>query len=153
MADWSEVMLRLGGAAAIGGMIGLNRNLHHKSTGLRTLSLVGLGAAVVTLMASDASSDFNAVSRVLQGVITGIGFLGAGVIVREPSASKISGLTTAATIWLTACLGAVCGLGAWRIALVAFAIVAVVLVLGGRLEDAVHGWLGRDDGHGKGNSG
>ena len=138
MADWSDVILRLVGAATIGALIGLNRDLHHKPSGLKTLSLVALGAALVTLVVIDGTADPNAVSRVLQGVITGIGFLGAGVIIREPSTTKVRGLTTAAAIWVTACLGSACGMGAWRPAMVATAILAFILLLGSKIEKAVH---------------
>lgn len=141
--DLIEIVLRLGAAALVGGVIGLNRDLHHKPSGLRTLALVALGGAVVT-MATAGMDDADAVSRVLQGVITGVGFVGAGVIVHEPQLSKVHGLTTAATIWVTACLGSVCGLGDWRLVAVACAWVGFVLAFGGRIERAVHARLGRD---------
>lgn len=110
------ILLRLGAAALIGAAIGLNRDLHGKPTGVRTLGLVGLGTALVVLASMDFKTaeglDANPVSRAIQGVLTGIGFLGAGVIVRNSTGQKVQGLTTAALIWLTACLGIVCGLGA-----------------------------------------
>ena len=130
MLDWLDIIARLGSAALIGGIIGLNRDLHNKSSGLRTFSLVGLGAALVVLLTTDGAMDPNATSRVLQGIITGVGFLGAGVIVHEAATAKVRGLTTAAAIWVTACLGSACGLGTWRIAKVACAIVSLVLVFG-----------------------
>ena len=138
MLGWYDVIARLGSAALIGGLVGLNRDLHHKATGLRTLSLVGLGAALAVLVVSDNASDPGAASRVLQGIITGIGFLGAGIIVHDATTAKVRGLTTAAAIWVTACLGSACGLGAWRIAVVSTVIVGLILVFGGRLEKAVH---------------
>ena len=138
MTDWHDIVLRLGAAAALGGAIGLNRNLHGKPTGLRTLALVGLGAATMVLVAIEDGGDPSAASRVLQGLLTGIGFLGAGVILHDATASKVHGLTTAATIWVTACLGAACGIGAWRQAITAAAIVGFVLVFGGPLEKAIH---------------
>lgn len=145
MLDWLDIIARLGSAALIGGIIGLNRDLHHKPSGLRTLSLVGLGAALVVLVTTDGATDPNATSRVLQGIITGVGFLGAGVIVHEAATAKVRGLTTAAAIWVTACLGSACGLGNWRIAVVACAIVGLILVFGGRFERAVHLRFARDD--------
>lgn len=149
--DTFDIIFRLGAAALIGGAVGLNRDLHRKPSGLRTLSLVGLGSALAVLAAAGDAPDPNAVSRVLQGLLTGIGFLGAGVIVRDASSNKVHGLTTAAAIWLTACLGAVCGLGAWRLVIVACVILAIVLVVGGRFEKAVHKRLSGDatngDGH------
>lgn len=143
MTDWHDIILRLGSAAALGGAIGLNRNLHGKPSGLRTLALVGLGAATMVLVAIDDGGDASAVSRVLQGLLTGIGFLGAGVILHEASTTKVHGLTTAATIWVTACLGAACGAGAWRLALTATVIVGLVLLFGGPLEKTLRRRLDR----------
>ena len=139
--DWLEIFIRLGSAALIGGAIGLNRDLHHKASGLRTLSLVCLGAALATLSVGQNTAD---ASRVIQGLITGIGFLGAGVIVHEAGDSKVRGLTTAATIWVTALLGAACGLGAWRSVAAAISIIAAILLMGGRIERAVHTALDGD---------
>jgi putative Mg2+ transporter-C (MgtC) family protein len=99
MLDWTDIVSRLGAAMAIGGALGLNRELHNKPTGLRTLGLVGLGSALAVLaVADDPQAD---ISRVIQGVITGVGFLGAGVILHRPADNKVHGLTTAATIWVT----------------------------------------------------
>ena len=138
MTDLADIIGRLAAASVIGGVIGINRNLHGKPTGLRTLALVGLGAATMVLVATESSSDPGSVSRVLQGLLTGIGFLGAGVILHDAGQQKVLGLTTAATIWVTACLGAACGIGAWRIVIAAASIVAVLLILGGPLEKAIH---------------
>lgn len=138
MIDLSEIVLRLGAAALIGGMIGLNRDIHHKPSGLRTLALVGLGAALAVMIAAAASTGPNPLTPVIQGVLTGIGFLGAGVIVHEEANQKVHGLTTAAAIWLTACLGCACGAGLWSQALVSAAFVAFILIFGGRIEKAVH---------------
>ena len=78
MLGWLDIILRLGAAILVGSVIGLNRELHHKPTGMRTLGLVALGSALAVLaVAQDPQAD---VSRVIQGVITGVGFLGAGVI-------------------------------------------------------------------------
>ena len=141
MSDWFDIVLRLSVATLIGASIGLNRELHGKPTGLRTLALVGLGAAVVVragLYSSGEVPDPNAESRVIQGVITGIGFLGAGVIIRGSSGTQVHGLTTAATIWVTACLGLMSGLGAWRELTVAVSLVAFILLLGGPIEKFIH---------------
>ncbi len=138
----TDLFLRLGAAALIGAVIGLNRDLRGKPTGVRTLGLVGLGAALVVLSSMDFKTelglDANPVSRAIQGVLTGIGFLGAGVIVRESRGRKVHGLTTAALIWLTACLGIVCGLGAWPAAAVGLLLVFALLVGGGPLERWLH---------------
>ncbi len=145
MTDWLEIVMRLGSAALLGGAIGLNRDLHHKPSGLRTLSIVGLGSALAVLAVAD---DTAAASRIMQGLVTGIGFLGAGVILRDQSNGKVHGLTTAAAIWTTACLGAVCGLGAWRLVAVAGLIMAVILAVGGKVEKAVHRALDGEKGQG-----
>jgi putative Mg2+ transporter-C (MgtC) family protein len=77
-------------------------------------------------------------SRVLQGIATGIGFLGAGVIVRSNDGDHVHGLTTAACVWLTACIGAACGTGEWRSILLSFPFVLVLLFLGGPFEKAIN---------------
>ena len=143
-----DIAFRLTAATVIGAAVGLNRDLHGKPTGVRTLGLVGLGAALVVLASTDflASPEFdlNPVSRAIQGVITGIGFLGAGVIVRDRGGTRVQGLTTAAAIWLTAALGVVCGLGAWTPALTAFGLVFALLMGGGALERRMHRVWDRD---------
>src|SRR3954447_1032948 len=98
-----EVIGRLGAAVLIGAAIGLNRDLHGKPTGVRTLGLVGLGSALAVLAIGPSSADD--ASRIVQGIVTGIGFLGAGVIIRNAD-NHIHGLTTAACVWITACIGA-----------------------------------------------
>ena len=116
----ADIILRLTVATLVGGLIGLNREMHHKPAGLRTHALVALGAAVATALVAanwdgSAPPHFDAISRVVQGIITGIGFLGAGVILRAENGKSIHGLTTAASIWLAACLGSASGAGAWLI--------------------------------------
>jgi putative Mg2+ transporter-C (MgtC) family protein len=145
MAEWVEIFTRLGAAALIGGGIGLNRHLHHKSTGLRTLSLVACGAAGLVLAALHAgggTSHVDAMSRVIQGIMTGVGFIGAGVIVRNQMDEKVHGLTTAASVWTTAALGALCGTGEWRIIAALTLIVTVVLLTGGPIERWCHTVIG-----------
>jgi putative Mg2+ transporter-C (MgtC) family protein len=140
-----DVIMRLVTATIIGGLIGLNRDLHGKPTGVRTLGLVCLGSAILIMAANNFESteegDWNAMSRVIQGLVTGIGFLGGGVIIRDSTEGHhIRGLTTAACIWLTACLGIVCAVGAWLPLLVGLVLIFLLLVLGGPLEKAVHRW-------------
>ncbi len=138
MTDLVDIILRLSVATLIGAAIGLNRDLHGKPIGVRTLGLVGLASAVSTLAivseGGDPSNTITAASRVVQGVLTGIGFLGAGVIVRRNIGNKVHGLTSAACAWTTACLGLVCGLGGWPIVATGIVLVFVVLVLGGPFE-------------------
>jgi putative Mg2+ transporter-C (MgtC) family protein len=147
MADLTDVILRLGGATLIGAAIGLNRDLHGKPIGVRTLGLVGLASAIAVLaVAPDgAGADPNPSSRVIQGVVTGIGFLGAGVIVRRAVGDRVHGLTSAACAWATACLGLVCGLAAWPIVATGAALVFLVLILGGPFERWCHRWLASFD--------
>ncbi len=135
--DTTEIILRLTCATLIGALIGVNRDLNDKPTGLRTMSIVGLGSAVFVMIAIGGPNDWDPASRVLQGILTGIGFLGAGVIVHDESSEKVHGLTTAASIWLTAGLGSACGMGAWRIAIVASVLIAAVLAFGGPVEKTV----------------
>ena len=148
LMDYGEIVLRLLSAVSIGCVIGIDRILHGKPTGMKTLGLVALGASLMTMASMDFATvhgkyDASAVSRVIQGVITGVGFLGAGVILHEASTTKVHGLTTAATIWVTACLGAACGAGAWRLALTATVIVGLVLLFGGALEKTLRRRLDR----------
>ena len=132
MLGWLDIILRLGAAMLIGSMIGLDREMHHKSTGMRTLGLVALGSALAVLaMANDPKAD---ASRVIQGVITGVGFLGAGVILHGPTGVQVQGLTTAAAIWITASLGVLCGLAAWRILAVGLVLTFFLLIAVGAVE-------------------
>ena len=145
--EYREIIIRLLSAVLIGCIIGMDRNLHGKPTGIKTLGLVALGASLLTMAGMDFSLvqgkyDTSAVSRVIQGVITGVGFVGAGVIIHEEGGSKVHGLTTAASIWVTAALGIVCGMGSWQIAGVALTIVLFLLVVGRPLERMIHQrWL------------
>jgi putative Mg2+ transporter-C (MgtC) family protein len=133
-----ETALRLGAALVVGALFGLNRELHGKPAGLRTHALVCLGAAAVAIIIlrtpdGHLAADANALSRVVQGVLTGVGFLGAGVILRDP-AGHVTGLTTAATIWVCAVLGLICGLGHWVVLGITVALTTITLLLGRPLE-------------------
>lgn len=129
-----EMLPRLLLALACGAVIGVNRDLHGKSAGFRTFSLVSVGSAIVALLIIQLGADPNAVSRVIQGVLTGIGFLGAGVILHQPTSSRVSGLTTAAAVWLAAGLGFACGLGQFPLALAGLAIALLILIIGKPVE-------------------
>jgi putative Mg2+ transporter-C (MgtC) family protein len=133
-----ETALRLSAALIVGAVLGLNRELHGKPAGLRTHALVALGAAVATIVVLKSPTGFlsaeqNAIGRVVQGILTGVGFLGAGVILRDP-AGHVTGLTTAATIWMCAVLRIVCGLGYWGILGITVGLTAFLLLLGRPLE-------------------
>ena len=107
-----DVFLRLGAAVLAGALIGLDREVRNKPAGLRTMALVSLGAAVF-VVATASAATVDSTSRVIQGVITGVGFLGAGSIIRGRTEESVRGLTTAASIWLAAAVGVACGLGLW----------------------------------------
>jgi len=136
-----EAVLRLVAATIAGMVIGLNRDLAEKPMGMRTLGLVSLGSALATL----ATTNFgmigfhaDAISRTIQGILTGVGFIGGGVILRDIGRRTVYGLTTAATVWIAAALGIACGLGAWLIAIAGSAITLILLVLGGPFERLIH---------------
>jgi putative Mg2+ transporter-C (MgtC) family protein len=134
-ASVSEVSLRLLVAVLIGGLIGWDRQRQDKPAGLRTHMLVSLGAASFTLLGFEVGAHLSPrtgegfdPTRVLQGVIGGIGFLGAGSIIQQ--GGKVSGITTAASVWVSGALGAAAGVGAYVLAgataILAFVILAVV---------------------------
>jgi len=136
-----EILLRLAAATLVGTVLGLNRDLKRKPTGARTLALVCLGAALVAVSAvhyPGMGDSADAMSRVLQGVIqgvmTGVGFIGAGVIIRGHRPAGVRNLTTAATVWVTAALGVACALAAWEVVLFGAALTLLVLLLGAGLE-------------------
>ena len=139
--DSLDIALRLGAAALVGAALGLNRDLHGKPTGVRTLGLVGLGAALAVLAVGEASAAD--ASRVIQGIVTGVGFIGAGVIIRNEQG--VHGLTTAACVWLTACTGAACAAAQWRVILLGMPLVFLILLFGGSFEKAIHRRWPRDD--------
>ncbi len=134
--DFADVALRLAAAVAVGMLIGLDREWRGKPVGIRTLALVSLGAALVSLSTihlTVLNNEPDAVSRVVQGIIqgvmTGIGFVGAGAILRHPAEGDVQNLTTAATVWVTAALGIACGLATWEIVGIGAALTILVLVV------------------------
>jgi len=141
--DLIEVGLRLLAATLIGSGIGLDREVRRKPAGLRTHALVSLGAALLTVVtvrigATAMETDhLAAVSRVIQGIIAGVGFLGGGAILKSEH-EMVHGLTTAASIWLVATLGIACGAGQWAAALVACIMALLILTVGSRVEAMVH---------------
>jgi putative Mg2+ transporter-C (MgtC) family protein len=148
LLEWSEIVLRLGVAMLAGGLIGLNRDLLGKPIGLKTLGLVGLATAMVVMLAlpaGDVTRVTDGTSRTIQGILTGIGFLGAGVIVRGERGRQVHGLTSAACAWLAACAGIACGVGQWPIVIVGLAMAFLLLVAGQHLERWLHRMLGGKD--------
>jgi putative Mg2+ transporter-C (MgtC) family protein len=106
-----RVLVRLFAALLAGGIIGLQRETSGKAAGLRTHMLVCAGTSLFVLAAVDFGMQEDAMSRVIQGLATGIGFLGAGAILKVESRDQIKGLTTAAGIWMTAAIGVAIGIG------------------------------------------
>jgi putative Mg2+ transporter-C (MgtC) family protein len=134
---FSDITLRLVLAVIFGAAVGFDRELQHKPAGLRTHALVALGAALLTvtgLMIGQPEGNSDAVSRILQGVVAGIGFLGGGVILHRSETFDVYGLTTAATIWIVAALGVAIGAGMWRTATVGTLLTVLVLVLEGPID-------------------
>jgi putative Mg2+ transporter-C (MgtC) family protein len=115
----ARVMIRLLAAAFAGAIIGLQRERAHKPAGMRTHMLVALGAAVFVLVPLELHVTVGEIGRVVQGVAAGIGFIGAGAILKRDEEGDVKGLTTAAGIWLTAAAGVGIGLGGIGIALLA----------------------------------
>lgn len=109
----TRVTLRLATAAILGGILGFEREHRGKAAGVRTHMLVSMGAALFVLAPGLAGADDNALSRVIQGIVAGIGFLGAGTILKEhaKNISQVKGLTTAAGLWMTAAIGVAAGMG------------------------------------------
>jgi putative Mg2+ transporter-C (MgtC) family protein len=141
--------LRLTMAALVGAAIGLNRDLRNKPAGVRTIGLVSLSSAMLVLSLHNSSlresgGGEDAVSRVIQGLVTGVGFLGAGVIIRDGT-SRVRGLTTAAVIWFAAGIGIVCGVGNWPILIVSVVLMFALLLGGGPLERLFHRLLGKPE--------
>lgn len=128
------VLIRTITAVLLGGIVGMQREKVGKPAGLRTHMLVCLGTAVVVLGCSGIGMDMDGLSRVIQGIVTGIGFIGAGTILKLTDQREIQGLTTAAGLWMTAAIGVAVGLGALGIAAIATALMVIVLSLQG-LED------------------
>jgi len=130
LSPWLEMILRFLLAVALGAGIGYQRERAGKAAGLRTHILVSSGAALFTLVSiygfSGAIVD---ISRVAAGVVVGIGFIGAGVILRGQREKEVEGLTTAATIWITAAIGLAAGAGMYLVSVIATAVAAGVLFL------------------------
>ena len=122
-----RVLLRLIAATLLGAVVGFEREKAGKPAGLRTHILVCLGTAIVVLACSGSQMDMAGLSRVIQGIVTGIGFIGAGSILKLSEERDIQGLTTAAGLWMTAAIGVACGLGTVGLALIATVLTLIVL--------------------------
>lgn len=126
-AQLARVTVRLLAAALLGAVIGYEREAAGKAAGLRTHMLVSLGAALFVLAGLESGMDPEDVSRIIQGLATGIGFVGAGAILKLDEERKIRGLTTAAGIWLTAAVGVAAGLGRWGAASIGVLLTWIIL--------------------------
>lgn len=144
-----DIFCRLVVAVLLGGLVGIERQLNGHWAGLRTLMAVAMGAAIFTLVGKMAAEHAlhlgtNArnivdATRVVQGIAAGVGFLGAGAILKLSDQLEVKGLTTASAIWLSAALGTAAGLALWELALAATVVSLVVLALLRPLEK----WLAR----------
>lgn len=123
----TRVLIRLLTAVMLGGLLGYERERRGAFAGLRTHMLVALGAAVFVAVPQLAGASVEDMSRVLQGVIAGVGFLGAGAIIKLSEGREIRGLTTAASIWLTAAIGAAAGMGRITTAILSAVLAFVIL--------------------------
>lgn len=134
MPDWQQfvrVIVRLFAAILLGAVIGFEREISGKSAGLRTHMLVSLGTCVFVLASSGYGMTTEGMSRVIQGIVTGIGFIGAGSILKIDDKRVIRGLTTAAGIYMAAAIGVAVGLGALGLALITTVLTVIVLLLVG----------------------
>lgn len=136
-AQVTRILTRLILAALLGGALGYERESQGKAAGIRTHMLVAMGAALFVLVPQLDGMAVADLSRVLQGIVTGIGFLGAGAIIKHRSEEDVQGLTTAAGIWLTAAIGVACGLGRESTALLSTLLALIVLRV-------LPLWIGRD---------
>ncbi len=135
--DWGEIALRLG-MATIGGMaIGVDRELRHRAAGLRTHMLVALGSAAIVLVALQLDPNS---TRVVQGVVTGIGFIGAGAIVH--SGRHTEGVTTAASIWTCTMVGVASGSGHYKVMIATTILAIFILVVCVRIETVIRKMAG-----------
>lgn len=126
-AQITRIVVRLLLAAVLGGVLGFERERRGKAAGVRTHMLVAMGAALFVLVPQQGGMEVADLSRVMQGVIAGIGFLGAGAIIKNHSEEDVQGLTTAAGVWMTAAIGIACGLGREVTALISTVMALAVL--------------------------
>ncbi|HEY3883640.1 MAG TPA: MgtC/SapB family protein [Vicinamibacterales bacterium] len=139
----AELIRRLLLAAVLGGVVGAERELRGKSAGFRTNILITMGCALFTISSIMLAGSDAERTRIAAQIVTGIGFLGAGAIVR--TRGSIHGMTTAATIWVNAALGVAAGGGEYRLAISAAAITLIVLLVLGPLEASIDRRFGRDN--------
>ncbi|WP_144107866.1 MgtC/SapB family protein [Paraburkholderia sp. BCC1886] len=127
MADVTRVLMRLGLALILGGIIGFEREMSRRDAGMRTHMMVAVGAALFVVVPLQSGFSQDNMSRVLQGLVSGVGFLGAGAIIKISADREVRGLTTAASLWLSAGVGVAAGLGREATAILSVAIALVIL--------------------------
>jgi putative Mg2+ transporter-C (MgtC) family protein len=132
-----QVLVRLLAATVLGAVVGIQRERAGKPAGLRTHILVTLGTAVFVLACSGVGMSLDGLSRVIQGIVTGIGFIGAGSILKLNEERDVQGLTTAAGVWMTAAVGVAVGLGSLGVALLSTIFTMAILTLATRVEHGV----------------
>ena len=132
-----HVLIRLTAATLLGAVIGMQRERAGKPAGLRTHMLVTLGTAVFVLACSGVGMSLDGQSRVIQGVVTGIGFIGAGSILKLSDQRDVQGLTTAAGVWMTAAVGVAVGLGSLGVAILSTVFTIFILSFAKRIERQV----------------
>jgi putative Mg2+ transporter-C (MgtC) family protein len=142
-----RVFTRVLAATLFGAAIGFQRERAGKPAGLRTHTLVSLGTTLLVLSCSAVGMSLDGLSRVIQGIVTGIGFIGAGSILKLSEEHAIRGLTTSASIWVTAAVGVAVGLGSVGIALLSTLLALIILALVGRLEHRIekHKQIGTEE--------
>jgi putative Mg2+ transporter-C (MgtC) family protein len=138
VAAVTQSVLRLLLAGLLGGLVGFQREQAGKAAGLRTHMLVALGSAFFVMIPHQAGMSIADLSRVLQGIITGVGFLGAGTILKRPTEEHIEGLTTAAGLWLTAAVGSAAGMGREASAVLGTVLAFLILALLPRVKPPPH---------------
>ena len=143
LAQIVRLLVRLGIAMLLGAIVGFQRERYGKPAGLRTHILVAMGSALFVIAAIESGMTSDGVSRVIQGLITGIGFIGAGAILKLGQDRAIYGLTTSAGIWATAAVGVAVGLGLLGLAVVSVLLIWFVLAVLGYAETR----LKREDKH------
>ena len=136
-AQVTQVLLRLFVAVLLGGLLGYDREKNDSAAGLRTHMLVALGAALFVIVPQQAGMRIEELSRVLQGIIAGIGFLGAGAIIKLSDKEQIKGLTTAASIWATSAIGIAAGMGREMTAFLSTILALVILAALPRIEQYI----------------
>lgn len=132
--EFERVVVRLLAATILGAIVGFERERAGKPAGLRTHTLVCLGTAVFVLVCTSVGMSSDGLSRVIQGIVTGIGFIGAGTILKGDQEHEIKGLTTAAGVWMTAAIGVGVGLGSIGVAALSTLLGVIILAVVGALE-------------------